>query len=149
MRKRQSGVALVEFALVLPLLLILSLIVTEYGRALFQYNTLAKSVRDATRYLSTQSPGTKNVEAKNLVVYGRNDTLSPLAAGLTLDKVKDPVWRLEGASPVINTVTVTISGCANSPPPCYKFTPLFASVFGFNFGTISFSDISATMRGAL
>lgn len=148
MRKKQSGVALVEFALVLPLLLTLSLIVTEYGRALFQYNTLAKSVRDATRYLSTQSPGTKNIEARKLVVYGKSDN-TPLAVGLTLDKVKDPVWQLEGASPVINTVTVTISGCANSPPPCYKFTPLLASVFGLNFGTISFSDISATMRGAL
>ena len=54
MKKKQNGVALVEFALVLPLLLILTFITTEFGRALYQYNTIAKSLRDASRYLSAQ-----------------------------------------------------------------------------------------------
>lgn len=150
MKHKINGAALVEFALVLPLLLLLSFITTEYSRALYQYNILTKSVRDASRYLSTQNPGTKIAEAKNLVVYGSlANTGSPLAIGLALNQVKDPAWALRGASPVINTVTVTIRGCATTPPPCYQFTSILASAFGVDFGTIPYADISATMRGPL
>ena len=150
MKNKQNGVALVEFALVLPLLLILTLITTELGRALYQYNTLTKSVRDAARYLSVQSPGTMISESKNLVVYGSlANTGSPLALGLALNQIKDPVWQLRGASPLINTVTVKIAGCASSATPCYKFVPLLSSAFGVTFGIINYGDISATMRAAL
>lgn len=142
MKNKQKGVALVEFALVLPLLLLLSFTITEYGRALYQYNTITKSVRDAARYLSTQNPGTKNTEAKNLVVYGNlSGTGTPLAIGLSTAQVPNAVWQQAGAGPVINTVTIKVTG--------YTFVPLFASVFGVNFGNISYADISATMRGAL
>jgi len=80
--KIQRGVALVEFALILPFLLLLSLITVEFGRAIWQYNTLTKSVRDAARYLSLQTPGTKMAQAKNLVVYGNlAGTGAPLARG--------------------------------------------------------------------
>ena len=150
MRKNQRGVAITEFALVLPLLLFLSLITIDYGRALYQYNVLTKSVRDAVRYLSMQSPGSGASVAKSLVVYGNpSGSGSPLALGLSVDKVPDPVWQLRGSGPVINTVTVRIAGCATSAPPCYSFTPLFASAFGVAFGTVNYSDISATMRAPL
>ena len=56
MKRRQKGVAIVEFALVLPFLLLLTFITTEFGRAIWEYNTLTKSVRDAARYLSIQTP---------------------------------------------------------------------------------------------
>ena len=141
MKNKQTGVALVEFALVLPLLLILTFIVTEYSRALYQYNTLTKSVRDAARYLSVQTTRdtTKYAIAKNLVVYGNPaGSGTRLAIGLTTAQVPDPVWTWEGAAPVINTVRIEISG--------YTFIPLVASVFGLNFGNLTFAPISATMR---
>jgi hypothetical protein len=139
MRKTQKGVALVEFALVLPLLLLMTFIVVEYSRALYQYNTLTKSVRDAARYLSVQSPGSNIAQAKNLVVYGNPaGTGTPLAIGLTTARVPDPVWAFTGSAPLINTVTITISG--------YTFQPIFASAFGVNFGNITYANISATMR---
>jgi hypothetical protein len=138
-RNRQRGVALVEFALVLPLMLLMSFIVIEYSRALYQYNTLTKSVRDAARFLSVQSPGSGIAQAKNLVVYGNpGGTGSPLAIGLTVSKVPNPVWQFAGTTPVINTVTIRITG--------YTFTPMFARAFGVNFGTITYGDITATMR---
>jgi Flp pilus assembly protein TadG len=147
MKTKQSGVALVEFALVLPLLLIITLITTEFGRALYQYNTLTKSVRDAVRYLSVQTPGTNIDQAKNLVVFGSlSNTGTPLAIGLAKTQVPDPVWQANGTGPVINTVTIKIAGCTNSAPPCYKFVPLVSGIFGVNFGTLNFADISATMR---
>lgn len=50
--KWQAGLAAIEFALILPTLLILGFGVFDFGRVLFQYDTLTKSTRDATRYLA-------------------------------------------------------------------------------------------------
>lgn len=133
-----------EFALILPLLLILTFVTTEYSRALFQYNILTKSVRDAARYLSVYNPGdaTKFPIAKNLVVYGNPaGTGSPLVIGLTTTLVPNPVWQTAGTAPVINTVTIRVTG--------YVFRPLFASAFNVNFGNLAYADISATMRAPL
>jgi Flp pilus assembly protein TadG len=142
MSKRQEGVALVEFALILPFLLLLSITAAEFGRAIWQYNTLTKSARDAVRYLSIQTPGTKITEARNLMVYGNTaGTGTPLALGLSTSHVPDPTWQTAGANPVINTVTVRIQG--------YTFNSMFTTVFGLPFGSITFSNISATMRSYL
>jgi Flp pilus assembly protein TadG len=142
MNKRQKGVAIVEFALILPFLLLLSITAAEYGRAIWQYNTLTKSVRDAARYLSIQTPGTHITQARNLVVYGNlAGTGSPLTIGLSTSNVPDPTWQTAGTAPVINTVTVRITG--------YTFNSMFASVFGIPFGAVRYSDISATMRSYL
>ncbi|MGX6567856.1 TadE-like domain-containing protein [Cupriavidus necator] len=161
MKKRQKGVALVELAITISLLLAICFAVTEFGRAIYTYNTLAKSVRDAARYLSTQAAGNAaaHAMAKQLVVYGTpvaTDGQPTLAPGLKTSMVSvcdaaDPACASnmgQGASPAINTVTVRISG--------YTFTPIL-DLLGFtrfytggsdSLTSISFSDISATMRQA-
>lgn len=78
--KKQSGVAMLEFTIVLPLMLLLLLGVTEIGRALVQYNTLTKGVRDGARHLSSFAllgntglvliDAGLDAEVRNLVVYG-------------------------------------------------------------------------------
>lgn len=148
MRSKQNGVALVELALIIPLLLLLTFITTEFGRAMFEYNAVTKATRDAVRYLSFQTPGTKITEARNLMVYGNlAGTGTPLARGLTLTNVPAGsccIWQTAGTNPVVNTVTVRVSS--------YTFRPLFSSVLGIAFGdangNIVFSDITATMRAA-
>ncbi|MGZ5200070.1 MAG: TadE/TadG family type IV pilus assembly protein [Telluria sp.] len=142
MKPRQQGVALVEFALVLPLLLVLTLAATELGRAVYRYNTTAKAVRDAVRYLAAQTPGTHTVEARNLIVYGNTaGTGAPLDDGLTAANVAAPTWQTAGSNPLINTVTVRVTG--------YRFRPMVANMVGTAFATITFSDITATMRSPL
>ena len=148
MRSKQNGTALVELALIIPLLLLLTFITTEFGRAMFEYNAVTKATRDAVRYLSFQTPGTKITEARNLMVYGNlAGTGTPLARGLTLTNVPAGsccIWQTAGTNPVVNTVTVRVSS--------YTFRPLFSSVLGIAFGdangNIVFSDITATMRAA-
>ena len=148
MKTRQKGTALVELALILPLLLLLTFVTTEFGRAMFEYNVITKSTRDAVRYLSFQTPGTKISEARNLIVYGNlGGTGTPLVRGLTLANVPAAsccTWQLSGTIPVINTVTVRVTS--------YTYHALFPSVFGIAFGNtagnITFSTITATMRAA-
>ena len=138
-RRSQRGVAIIEFALVLPLLLILTFITTEFGRAMYQYNALTKSVRDATRYLSAQFQAESHVdEARNLAVYGMiSGGTQPLVAGLTMDRVSAE-WGIAGTAPVINTVTVSITG--------YQFQSLVTTMFDLNMPAITFPPITATMR---
>ena len=143
---RQRGAALVELALITPLLLLLTFITTEFGRAMYEYNLVVKSTRDAVRYLSVQTPGTHITEARNLMVFGNTaGTGTPLARGLSLSNVPADsccTWQSAGANPLITTVTVRISS--------YTFHSLFPSVMGLVFadanGNIVFSDITATMR---
>lgn len=140
MKRSQRGVALVEFALVLPLLILLSMITAEFGRALYQYNTLAKAARDGARYLSVRlaSPETTS-HAKNIVVFGNTDgTGDPLLPGLTLANVPDPAWGTTGSYPAVSTVTMSVTN--------FGFTALFPRAFGLMFGNITFSPIRATMR---
>lgn len=140
---RQHGVAIIEMALIIPLLLMLLFIVTELGRAVMQYNTLTKSVRDGARYLSTQLQDTMVAEAKNLIVYGNTaGDGSSIVAGLETSHVATPKWQQSvGTFPEITTVTVKITG--------FTFRPMVSSVFGMTIGPIQFSDISATMRSQL
>ncbi|MFL6674047.1 MAG: TadE/TadG family type IV pilus assembly protein [Massilia sp.] len=142
MKTRQQGVALVEFAFALPLLLVLSLVSAELGRAVYRYNTTAKVVRDAVRYLSVQTPGTHVEEARNLIVYGNVAGTGPLLdTALTAAIVPAPTWQPAGSDPVINTVTIRVSG--------YQFKPMITNMFGARFATLTFNDISATMRSPL
>ena len=145
-RKNQSGVAIIEFALIIPFILILALVAGEFGRALYQYNRIVKQVRNAVRYMSTEAPDDPIAtdRARKLVVYGNvAGTGDPIDPGVTTDKVAIPPTTFTGAapSPVMRTVTVTVTG--------YTFTPIFSSFFGANFSQITFNDISATMRHPL
>lgn len=137
--KKEKGVALTEFALALPMLLMLMLPILEFGRAYYQYNTLAKSVRQAARYLSVRSPGIDVDKARNIVVYGNPaGTGTPLVPGLSLSNVPTPTWSTTGSYPTLNTVTVTVTG--------YTFVPLVKGVSWIAFDDITLGTIQATLR---
>ena len=78
--RAQRGLAMVELALTLPLLVLLMLAFAEFGRMLFQYNSLQQASRDAGRYVASQAwnstLGTLDLNAalvtktKNVAVYG-------------------------------------------------------------------------------
>lgn len=78
--RHETGVAIVEFTIVLPLMLLLILVVAEFGRAFLYYNTLTRAVRDSARYVASNAlKGQSQVvevdadlvqAAQNLVDYG-------------------------------------------------------------------------------
>src|SRR5215813_9949810 len=83
-RRDESGIQLVELAIVLPILLMLFGAVAEFGRYFYEYTTVAKAARVGARYLATAAvKPAEDANAKNLVVYGNTaGTGSPVISGL-------------------------------------------------------------------
>lgn len=150
---KQEGVAAIEFAILVPLMMLMVFGITEFGRAFYQYNTLTKSVRDGVRYLSTQAPGTGHGIAACLAVYGNQSCsgqvlvpdLSTLMVNVC-DASSCPATHgaVSTGSGVVNLVTVSITG--------FSFTPLVNfGLAGLTIGApdMTFGPISATMRQEL
>lgn len=98
--RAQRGLAMVELALTLPLLVLLMFAFAEFGRMLFQYNSMEQASRDAGRYVASQAwnstLGTVQLstaliaQTRNVAVYGvpANPNGYPAAApGLTTGNV--------------------------------------------------------------
>lgn len=101
-RRRSRGQALVEMALILPILLIMFMGIWDFGRAIFSYNQTSNAARDAIRAAVVNQDATvvrtkalaasSGLVASDVTVTG--PTFSPCTA----------------ASPVIGClVTVTVS----------------------------------------
>jgi Flp pilus assembly protein TadG len=139
---RQRGVAIVEFVITLPLLMLLLLATAEIGRALFQYNTLTKSLRDSARYVSGARPGSTGVfnltneirdAAQRLAVYGNAGGAGPAL--------------LPGLAPGDVTVTDTGGGYV-TVSAVYNFTPLLGPELP-TFGVGAPISLAIPMRAAV
>ena len=143
--KTQSGAILVELALLLVPLLVLVFGITEFGRAVYQYNALAKGVRDGARYLSPFEPGHADRirEAQSMVVCGLTDCSNsdPLVPGMrlsyvrVLDRLSDPDdYDLQSTGRgTLNLVRVEVSGftfrsVAPAFVPDQAFGPIHATM---------------------
>jgi len=142
----QRGAVAVELGLLALPLAALTFGTTEFGRALHEFNTVTKNVRDAARYQTTVAPG-NTLAARCLALSGsaaNNGTTctgTALLPGLTLaqitvcDRISCPgTHNLQPTGRgVVNLVTVTVTG--------YQFT----SMAPFAMPSIAFGAISATM----
>ena len=113
--QRQQGLAIVEFTLVLPVLLLLLLAFGEFGRMLYQYNVLLQASRDADRFVASQAwnstlgqvalSSTLLTQTKNVAVYGvPANTGTAVVSGLTTGNV---VVAAVGTDHVRVTITYT------------------------------------------
>ena len=109
------GAAVVEFAFVLTLMLLITAGIFEFGRAFQYYDALAKSTRDGARYMSTAPKATISSSgvtvAKNLVVAEAN--AANVAPALTTGEV---------------VVTCTPAACADGTAP----TDVEVSIAGYS-----------------
>lgn len=97
--KAERGVAMVEFAIALPVLLLLLLAVAELGRLLYHYSNLLQASRDAGRFVAGKAwnrtlgrielTATLVSQAQNVAVYGvpSSQNGSPVVPELTTDDV--------------------------------------------------------------
>ncbi|MBR9788133.1 MAG: pilus assembly protein [Vibrionaceae bacterium] len=139
-KKRQAGLAALEFIICLPALLMLAVLLIDVGRAFIQYTEINKALQNGARYAVVDTYGTLDFSStadpekiKNMVVYG-----SP-------SPTDTPVLNYIDASDVIITeptdeikeVTVSAS---------YTYVPIFSQL-PFSDTSLSFTiDASSKMR---
>ena len=116
----ESGVQLAEMAIVLPIFLILFAVTAEFGRYFYEYTTLSKSARTATRYLATSRiDNFEKGRAKNLVVFGNvNGTGDPLLDELEVEDINIVARNELGEEQtegVPQTITVEVTGFKHKP----------------------------------
>ena len=95
-RPQEAGQELVEFALILPLLLLLFFGIIEVGRLMLSYNTIANAAREGARY-GIVDPTTTGIQAEALRL-----TTGVVCRGGTPPLVSFP-------APPAGTVMVTVS----------------------------------------
>lgn len=108
---RQRGLAAVETAITLPIMLFMMLAFADFGNAIMQYNELTKANRDGVRHVAGQArhgtTGTVLIdpeletEAVNLVIYGNTSgSGEPIIEGLqsghvTVEQLDEDHVRIE------------------------------------------------------
>lgn len=145
---RSRGVAAVELALLLSPLVLMAFGTTELGRAIYSYNTLDKTVRDAARHLSQHGPGDATVadEARCLAVTGTTDCSgAAVVPGLTVGMVTICDATLCAGTHAnqltgLGSVNLVTAGIVNYP---------FSSLATFVIPNMNFNNISVTMRAQL
>ena len=154
-RIRQRGVAAVELGIVLTLLVTIVFGITEFGRAMYQYDALTKSARAAARYLAVYDSADPAVQARTrcVAVFNNPDcsaaNATPAAPGLTTANVDVAVGTAgaPGFDPALQGV-VTGEGTMDLVrvtigAPAAPYT--FVSLVSFVVPDIQFGPISATM----
>jgi Flp pilus assembly protein TadG len=123
--KAQRGLAMVELVITLPLLALLMLAFGEFGRMLFQYNSLMQASRDAGRFVASQAwnptlgqldlNATLLSQTQNVAVYGvpANPNGYPsVVPGLTTNKVTVAAVGTEHVQVSIQYTFVPVIGSA-------------------------------------
>jgi Flp pilus assembly protein TadG len=148
-RRRQSGLAMVEFAISVPVLLLLMFGTFEFGHFLIQYSTLNDAVRNSARYVAGKAmDGTTGTlwtgatwstyvtQGTNLAVFGNiagsGSPVLPALNGTNIITVSE------------DTTAKTIKVWA-----AYPYQPLFGAVIptfmGGSISTTMTLNISVTM----
>ncbi|MBF7728647.1 pilus assembly protein [Pseudomonas sp. N040] len=117
---------MVEFAITLPLLLLLLLAIGEFGRMLYQYNSLLQASRDSVRFVAGQAwnattgqidlNATLLAQAQNVALYGvpANPGGYPaVVTGLTAANVQVSAQGAEHVQVSINYTFCPVIGGGN------------------------------------
>jgi len=147
-RQSQCGLAMVEFALSVPVLLLLMFATFEFGHFLIQYSTLNDAVRNASRYVAGKAlEGTTDTLVtgaawSSLVTQGTNLAVFGNIAG-----TGTPVLPSLGAANI--TLTPDLVNRYITVTAAYPYQPLFGAVIptfmGGSMSTAFTLNISVTM----
>ena len=131
----EKAAALVEFAIVLPILLLIVFGIVDFGRALYTANNLTSAVREGARLASTQiSPDATVAAQKTAVSNAVKAYVVAFGGNAGAPTVSE---TFSGAPPNMQSITVSIVS--------YPFTPITPLAGLIGLGTIQMSP-SATFR---
>jgi Flp pilus assembly protein TadG len=137
--RNERGSAVVELAIVFPILLLLFVATAEIGRLFYTYTTLAKATKVAARYLSTQKDAEStdatiilNVKrrAARLAVCGYTDTCTgrdPVVPGLD---TSEPDGALSEVTITLPDNSTLVTRYATVEFTGYTFAPVVLNVAG-------------------
>jgi hypothetical protein len=156
--KHQNGVAIVEFLISVPLLLLLFAAVAEFGIIFYKQTTLTTAVQDGARYLAGKSiygqvtfveiRTQQEIEVKNLVVFGNIwGNGAPLIDGLDITDV---------TVDCLNGSIATSEGIQCNPDPIVtSMFPFFVKaefqyvpVFGSMLDNLTGVDVSLPLKAS-
>ena len=104
---RQQGAAIVEFALVLPLLITLMAGIFEFGRAFWYVDALTKATRDGARLMS--------VVPKATIETGATDAVAQVVSAVTIAGV--PGFTNANVTVTCLTAAFATTACTNGTAP--------------------------------
>lgn len=133
-----DGAALVEFALVLPMMLLVFAVIVEGSRMLISYQSAIGSVRDATRYLARIVPTDICITGGSISAYdsqvgaiaGQNLGGVSLPGSVTVQSVTSSLACISGGYRVDPAPVATVSATIAIAMP-------FSGIFTLNGGTLS------------
>lgn len=131
---RERGATLVEFAIVLPLLLLLLFGLVEFARIVTEFTTVRTAAREGARFATTvdATSGTPNyadcsgiiAAAQSRAVVGNLQSIDvlwsfPDGGTFTCSDTNDadPVWTTEDAIPAGTEISVTVTSQFDSVVP--------------------------------
>jgi Flp pilus assembly protein TadG len=127
--KSEKGQTLVEFALVTLVFFILVFGITEFGRALWTWNTIVQATRAGARYAVVETPTSDDMQIKKVVAYNdpnASSSSTPVVPGLTETNVTIQYLNNDGSvasnKNVADLIAVSVTG--------YQFSflvPLFGT----------------------
>ena len=127
--RRNQGQSILEFAITIPLLLLLLVGIFDLGRATFYYSSITNSAREGARYGIINPDNTNGIKQR---VREYSFGIDPDPAVLVIQIQKDIV---------ANTITVSVD---------YTFvpaTPLMASFIGGNGGIVFQTETTMQIEG--
>ena len=140
--RNDEGVTLVEFALVMPVLVLVIVACLDFARALNAYVTVANAAREGARYASVNASADKSVaeisDSVRAYLSTRVAPLDPTALGVSVALgAADPRWSPDAPAPTEVTVTVSYEW--------HSSTWLVGSFFAATSGSPTFA-LSSTME---
>ncbi|AZV78016.1 pilus assembly protein [Parasedimentitalea marina] len=133
-RCEERGAALVEFALMLPVMVLVFAVIIEGGRMMWSYQAAVSGVRDAARYLARIAPG--DICTSGGAVVGYTTALETIVRRSTSGHLLFPSSIT--VTSVVPSLTCTAGVYRVSPAPVVSVTASltitfpFADVFAFN-----------------
>lgn len=133
--RRDDGAQLVEFAMVLPLLLLVVLGIAEFGIVFQRYEVLTNAAREGARIAVLPGYGVADVQARvaAYVTAGR----VPTAAGNPNIAVTDVAIPVPGGLPALAAKRVTVTYTHN-----YLFLGQIGAWFGASYTTLPMTAVS-------
>lgn len=134
--RSDDGAQLVEFALVLPLLLLVVLAIAEFGFIFQRYEVITNAAREGARMAVLPGYGDNGVIATRVTSY--------VAAGQVPTTVNNPAVLVEtiaipvgGGLPAVSARRVTVTYTHT-----YMFLPRIAGWFGASYTTVPMVAVS-------